>query len=131
VIDDDHATTDLLTMMLEKDFEVIVAHTGEEGINAVRQYNPLAIILDVLLPDEKGWQICKSIREFSQVPILMLSALAESGMVMRALELGADDFLTKPVSSRILKAYISRLTQRAQAELEAEALKAHFQPSVS
>jgi len=130
VIDDDQATTDLLTLMLEKDFEVIVAHTGEDGINAVRLFKPHAIILDVLLPDEKGWQICKSIREFSQVPILMLSALAESGMMMRALELGADDFLTKPVSPRILVAYINRLSQRAQAELEAEALKANFQPSI-
>ncbi len=122
IIDDDQILTDMLKLSLEQDaFEVITANSGEAGLRAVRQENPDLIILDLVMPGVDGWQVCKAIRESSQVPILVLSALDKPGVVSRALDEGADDFLIKPVSTEILIAHIKKLIRRARAETEAKA----------
>ncbi len=117
VIDDDFAMTEMLKLLLEPNaFQVYEAHSGPEGINATRQFNPEVIILDLLLPDMDGWQICKNIRSFSKVPILVLSAMSKPGMVARALDEGADDYLLKPMQANVLIARLKRLAQRGRAE---------------
>jgi DNA-binding response OmpR family regulator len=120
VIDDDDAMTDLVKMVLEpKSFEVYTVNSGPEGIQATLQIDPDIIILDLLMPDMDGWEVCKKIREFSHTPILVLSVINKPGMVERALDEGADDYLIKPVPSGSLIARLNTLLRRARAEQEA------------
>jgi two-component system KDP operon response regulator KdpE len=120
VIDDDDAMTDMIKHILEPNsFDVMVANSGPEGIRKSRQNNPEVVILDLLMPDMDGWEVCKAIREFSQMPILVISAISKPGMVAKALDEGADDYLLKPVTSNVLIANVRRLARRARAEREA------------
>lgn len=117
VIDDDVAMTEMLRIMLEPNaFMVTTAHTGEEGIELARLMSPDVVVLDLYMPAMDGWQVCKAIRAFSQVPILVLSALSKPGTVAQALNEGADDFLVKPVPSGVLVAHLKNLARRARAE---------------
>lgn len=115
VIDDDPAMTDLLKLLLEPSLSnVYTANTGPEGIRLVRSENPDIIILDLMMPDMNGWQVCNIVREFSKVPILILSALDSPGLVAAALDSGADDYLIKPVPSSVLIAHINKLVRRTR-----------------
>ena len=119
VIDDDKEMTDMLKVILEpKTFDVVAANNSLLGIDLVRQVKPDVVVLDLLMPDMDGWQVCKEIRKFSQVPILVLSAISKPGMVARALDEGADDYLLKPMPSSMLIAHIKKLARRAKAEQE-------------
>lgn len=123
VIDDDQAMTEMLRLVLEPNaFEVHEAHSGQEGIEAARHMNPEVVVLDLLMPGMDGWEVCKEIRSFSQVPILVLSAISKPGIVARALDEGADDYLLKPMPSSVLIAHLKRLARRARAEQEANIL---------
>jgi DNA-binding response OmpR family regulator len=113
VIDDDIEMTDLLRIILVPEhFEVTTANSGIKGIELSRQIEPDVIILDLLMPVIDGWQVCREIRKFSQVPIIILSAVNKPGMVARAIDEGADDFLLKPVPSGVLIAHINKFTRR-------------------
>ncbi len=113
VIDDDPAMTELLAMLLKThSLDVYMANTGEEGINLSREISPDVIILDLMMPGMDGWQVCTQVRSFSNVPILILSALDNPGMVASALDDGADDYLVKPVPVGVLLAHINTLTRR-------------------
>lgn len=119
VVDDDQAMTEMLRLVLEPNaFEVHEAHSGPEGIEATRQLNPEVVVLDLLMPGMDGWEVCKEIRSFSQVPILVLSAISKPGIIARALDEGADDYLLKPMPSSVLIAHLKRLARRARAEQE-------------
>ena len=113
VIDDDPAMTELLKILLQTTGALVIsAHTGPEGIKLTHHLNPDILILDLMMPDMDGWQVCKEIRKFSNVPILILSALDHPAMVAAALDAGADDYLIKPVSSGMLLAHIRNLLKR-------------------
>ena len=115
VIDDDPAMTELLKILLQATKALVhTANTGQDGIDITRKVNPDIVILDLMMPEMDGWEVCKIIREFSQVPILILSALDHPGMVAAALDAGADDYLIKPVSSGMLIAHIQNLLKRKQ-----------------
>jgi DNA-binding response OmpR family regulator len=116
VIDDDVAMTEMLRMILEPNaFDVSVANSGPEGIDAARNTNPEVIILALAMPDMDGWEVCREIRTFSQVPLLVLSAISNPGMVAKALDEGADDFLLKPMTSSVLIAHLKRLVWRSRS----------------
>lgn len=120
VIDDDPAMTELLKIQLQSDtVTVYIAYSGEEGIALVRKTGPDIIILDLLMPELDGWQTCKRIREFTQTPILILSALDNPGLVANALDAGADDYLVKPVSNNMLNLHLKNLTRRNHANKDA------------
>jgi two-component system response regulator RegX3 len=120
VIDDDNATTDLFKLILKpNEFEVHVANSGPEGIDATHRLSPDVVVLDLLMPQMDGSDVCRAIRSFSQVPILVLSAVSKPGMVAQALDEGADDYLLKPITSSVLIARLKRLVWRARAESEA------------
>lgn len=124
VIDDDKVLTDMLEISLDPVyFNVITANSGESGLAAARTQKPDVIILDLVMPGVNGWQIGKAIREFSNIPILVLSALDKPEVVTSALDEGADDFLLKPVSMEILVAHLNKLTRRARAEMEATSIR--------
>jgi DNA-binding response OmpR family regulator len=113
VIDDDTAVTDLLSVLLKSHgFDVRVTNNSTEGLGFIRDEEFDLVILDLMMPEMDGWEICKEVRSFSQVPIIVLSALNDPSMVASVLDAGADDYLTKPTPSRILVAHINRLTRR-------------------
>jgi DNA-binding response OmpR family regulator len=120
VVDDDIEMTDLIKLILEPtDYEVISSNSGLEGLELARKMRPDVIIIDLIMPGMDGWQVCKEIRKFSQVPILVLSAISNPSLVARALDEGADDYLLKPMPSGVLIAHLKNLTRRARAEREA------------
>jgi two-component system KDP operon response regulator KdpE len=113
VIDNDTGMTDLLTILLTPaSSAVLTANTAEKGIELVKTEKPDVVILDLILPEAKGWEICRAIREFSDVPLLILSAFDTPGMIAQALDNGADDYLTKPISSGTLIARLRKLVRR-------------------
>jgi DNA-binding response OmpR family regulator len=116
VIDDDSAVTDLLSLLLKSNgFEVSATNNSSEGLSMIRDISPDVVILDLMMPEMDGWQICKAVREFSQVPIIILSALNDPSMIASVLDAGADDYLTKPTPSRVLIAHINRLINRTSS----------------
>ncbi len=117
IIDDDDATTEMFKLILEpKQFEVHVVNSGPEGIEAARRISPEVIVLDLLMPEMDGSEVCREIRTFSDVPILVLSAVSKPGVIAQALDEGADDYLLKPITSSVLIARLKRLAWRARAE---------------
>ncbi len=116
-IDDDAATTELLSLLLSTHgFEVLMANSGRAGVEMVRRESPDVVILDLMMPEMDGWEVCKAIRAFSQVPILILSALDSPGKVASALDAGADDYLVKPVPSGVLVARLLNLVRRSDGQ---------------
>jgi DNA-binding response OmpR family regulator len=120
VIDDDFETTDLLKIILEPNsFDVYTANSAPTGIEMAHKLSPDVMIVDLLMPGMDGLKVCKEVREFSNVPILVLSAVNKPGIVARALDEGADDYLAKPMKSSVLIAHLNKLARRARAEKEA------------
>jgi two-component system KDP operon response regulator KdpE len=118
VIDDDVAMTDLVELLLAPSaVDVIKTNSALEGLNLAKKHVPEMIILDLMMPDLDGWQLCKRIREFSSVPILIISALDSPGLVAKALDLGADDFLVKPITRSILIANVNKMVRRSNSTL--------------
>ena len=114
-IDDDTAMTDLLRLTLETKLEIITTNSSLDADQKVKEQSPDLILLDLMMNDMDGWEVCKLIREFSKIPILILSALDSPGLVATALDAGADDYLIKPVASGVLLAHIHKLARRGQS----------------
>jgi two-component system response regulator MtrA len=113
LIDDDPATTDMLEILIQSyPCSVLAANSGEDAITLAQAEKPDLIILDVMMLDMDGLDICKALRKFTSAPILMLSALYTPEMVAKALDSGADDYLSKPVPSQVLFAHIKSLSRR-------------------
>ena len=130
VIDDDLAMTELLKLILEPtEARVFAANSGAAGLESFKETNPDIVVLDLMMPGMDGWQVCQSIRELSRVPIMILSILDNPGLVARALDLGADDFLVKPVKSATLIAHINNLTRRSN-ELNPQTAPLKIDPAV-
>lgn len=113
VIDDDNNICELLRMYLEKEgYEVRTANDGQAGINAFRMYEPDMVLLDVMMPIKDGWQVCREIREHSSKPIIMITAKGETIDKVLGLELGADDFIVKPLDMKEVFARIKAVLRR-------------------
>ncbi len=113
VIDDDPAMTDLFKLILmSTNAEVLTANSGDEGIQLVRAELPDMVILDLMMPGKDGWQTTQEIRAISRVPIMVLSVIDNPGLVARALDAGADDYMIKPANRNTLIAHINNLTRR-------------------
>ncbi len=129
-IDDDPAITELLSVLLKATgFDVLVANSGEEGVRLIREKLPRVVILDLMMPDMDGWQVCKAVRTFSSLPILILSALDDPSVVASILDTGADDYLVKPVPSAVLVAHINKLVRRTGSLQEIPHDSARWHPS--
>jgi DNA-binding response OmpR family regulator len=112
-IDDDVAITELLATILRvQGFDVITANDGLAGIELIKDKAPQVVVLDLMMPGMDGWEVCKALRAFSNIPILILSALNDPSIVASILDAGADDYLVKPVPSAVLVAHINRLCRR-------------------
>jgi len=116
VVDDEEPIAEILRFQLEKaGYEVTVAGDGEEAVRCVQQKSIDLILLDLMLPKKDGFEVCKEVRQFSAVPIIMVTARdAELDKVL-GLELGADDYVTKPFSARELLARVKANLRRQVA----------------
>lgn len=119
IINDENITTDVNRYILASDIhEILSVDSGLEGIAATQRWHPDIVIIDAGLPNKDGWQVCRDIRKFSQVPILVLSILSSPDLVVKALDEGADDFLSKPVREEVLMAHINKLTRRSKNQAD-------------
>jgi len=118
VVDDERPIAEILKYNLEKDgFEVILAYDGQEALDLVVREQPDLIILDIMLPKKDGFTVCKEIRSAKLVPIIMLSARETEIDKVLGLELGADDYVTKPFSAREVTARVKAILRRSRANL--------------
>ena len=117
VIEDDSTLLDVLKYNLKKEgYEVITAADGVEGLELARRKKPDLIILDLMLPSLDGLEICRILRKDMIVPILMLTARVEEIDIILGLEMGADDYMTKPFSMRELLARVRAMLRRAEMQ---------------
>jgi two-component system KDP operon response regulator KdpE len=124
VVDDERRMVGFIRLNLEQDgFEVIEAYNGSEALERLRDSLPDLILLDVMMPDIDGFEVLRTIREISQVPVIMLTAKGEENDKVRGLELGADDYVTKPFSPRELVSRVKAVLRRGSTfEEDAEGL---------
>jgi DNA-binding response OmpR family regulator len=109
-IDDDPALTEMTVLLLGSfGMQVLAANDGEVGVRLVRAEAPHLVILDMMMPGMDGWQVCRTIRAFSQVPILAYSALTTPQEISSALEAGANAYLAKPAQIDVLLEQINKL----------------------
>jgi two-component system KDP operon response regulator KdpE len=118
VIDDNSRDRRLLRDALEAEgYEVEEAAGGTEGLRALFTSRPDLVVLDVLMPSMDGWTVCQRIREITDVPVIMLTALNQPEEEVKGLELGADDFVSKPLSPRQLVARVRAVLRRTRAPI--------------
>ena len=114
IVEDDINIADLLRLYLEKDgFEVYRAVDGGEGVRLAREKEPDLVLLDIMLPVMDGWAVCREIRKTSQVPIIMLTAKGETSDKISGLDMGADDYVTKPFEIGELLSRIHAVMRRS------------------
>lgn len=115
VIDDDVNICELLRMYLEKEgYEVRTASDGEEGVEDIRKHEPDIVLLDVMMPKKDGWQVCREIREHFTTPIIMITAKGDTIDKVLGLELGADDYIAKPLDMKEVFARIKAVLRRCK-----------------
>jgi DNA-binding response OmpR family regulator len=116
VVDDDHKIVDLAKLYLEKDgYRVVVAYNGHTALELARREHPALIVLDLLMPEMDGREVCRILRAESSVPIIMLTARTEDTDKLVGLEIGADDYITKPCNFRELVARVRAVLRRTYA----------------
>ena len=114
VVEDDSNIAELLRLYMGKDgFEVAIAPDGGKAVEMFESYQPDIVLLDIMLPIMDGWQVCGEIRKTSKVPIIMLTAKGETGDKISGLELGADDYITKPFEVKELLARVHAVMRRS------------------
>ena len=114
VVDDDPNIAQLVRLYLEKEgYEVTVAGRGDEALAAFQKNPPSLMLLDIMLPGMDGWQVCRAVRQMSNIPIIMLSAKDETFDKVLGLELGADDYITKPFEGKELVARVKAVLRRS------------------
>ena len=115
VVDDDIKTVEVVSLYLKHDgYHVLAAHEGNEALRLARESHPDLIVLDIMLPGRDGMDICRALRSESDVPIIMLTARTEEEDKLKGLDLGADDYIVKPFSTRELAARIRAVLRRLQ-----------------
>jgi two-component system KDP operon response regulator KdpE len=113
LIDDNLDLLDVLTISLEsKGHRVLKAGDGRTGLEMFQQHHPDLVVLDVMMPSMSGWEVCRCLRETSNVPIILLTVLGQEKDIVRGLREGADDYVIKPFSSRELLERIQALLRR-------------------
>ena len=116
VVDDEERMVRFIRLNLEHDgFEVLVAFNGRQALDRVREDLPDLVLLDVMMPDMDGFEVLRMLREFSDVPVIMLTARSMEEDIVHGLELGADDYITKPFSPRVLVSRVRAVLRRVEA----------------
>jgi DNA-binding response OmpR family regulator len=125
VVDDDVKTVELVKLYLDRDgYQVLTAYNGVEALRLAREGYPDLIVLDLMLPDIDGLEICRTLRRESDIPIIMLTARTTDRDKLAGLDLGADDYVTKPFSPKELAARVRAVLRRLPGERGPEEIKA-------
>ena len=115
IADDDAHISELIALYMEKEgYETLEAHTGREAIESFKEHDPDIVLLDIMMPDTDGYQVCREIRQMGQTPIIMISAKGETFDKVLGLELGADDYIVKPFDSKELIARVKSVLRRSE-----------------
>ena len=121
IVEDDVNIAELLKIYLQKDgFDTQNAYDGKKAVEMAAEFQPDIMLLDIMLPGMDGWQVCREVRKTSQVPIIMLTAKGESTDKISGLEMGADDYVTKPFDPKELVARIHAVMRRTDGGEPAE-----------
>lgn len=119
VVDDDTNICELLRLYLEKEqYRVLLAHDGVTALKVFQENNPDLVLLDIMLPQLDGWQVCREIRKTSNKPIIMLTAKGETFDKVLGLELGADDYVVKPFDTKEVVARVKAVLRRTSGSPE-------------
>lgn len=114
LIDDDPAICNLYKFTLERlGFDVKTAYNGIDGLKLAYNFQPEIILLDIMMPELSGWDTCQRLRQMCNVPIIMLTALKQQEAIIKGLEMGADDYLVKPVTNTELAARMKAVLRRS------------------
>src|SRR3954471_24139278 len=121
LVDDERHIVELVRLYLDREgFAIEPAYTGTEALEKFAATGPALVILDLMLPELEGWEVCKRIRRESDVPIIMLTARGDDVDKIVGLELGADDYLTKPFNPRELVARVKAVLRRSATQKSAD-----------
>lgn len=127
VVDDDTKTAELVSLYLQKEgFQVVVGNDGSEALRIARSRRPDLIVLDWMLPLVDGPDVCRILRSESNVPIIMLTAKTTEEDTLRGLDLGADDYMTKPFSPREVVARVRAVLRRTREDLDRTSSEVRF-----
>lgn len=117
IADDDKHIAELIKLYFEKDgFTTVTAHDGKKAVELFKSEAPAMVILDVMMPEMDGWQVCREIRRVSNIPIIMLTAKGETFDKVLGLELGADDYMVKPFEPKELIARVKAVLRRSDTK---------------
>ena len=120
IIEDDASIATLTRLQLEsKNYLVQIANNGAEGLRQAYGWQPELVLLDVMMPDMDGWTVCQRLRELSDVPIIFVTAVGQERNIVRGLQLGADDYIIKPFSTKELHARIEAVLRRHRSATNA------------
>lgn len=122
IADDNADITDVLAAYVKKEgYEPVIAADGEEALRLFRQYDPAAVLLDVMMPKEDGYEVCRKIRAFSDTPVILITARGEDFERVMGLDIGADDYIVKPFSPNEvmarLRAVLRRMTRSEREKI--------------
>ncbi|MCY9659431.1 response regulator transcription factor [Paenibacillus chondroitinus] len=121
VIEDDPYISDLIGLYAEKSgYTISIAHNGLKGLEMFYESPPDLVILDIMMPEMDGWEVCKEIRRFDKTPVIMLTGKGENCDKLKGFDLGTDDYLVKPFDPNELMARIKAVLRRANPMLEAD-----------
>ena len=127
IVDDDQNICELLRLYIEKEgYDTRIANDGKAALEVFDEYNPDLIMLDIMLPELDGWQVCREIRKKSQCPIIMLTAKSELFDKVLGLELGADDYVVKPFEAKEIVARIKAVLRRSGTNDEDAVKEVHY-----
>lgn len=131
IADDDQHIAELIKVYFEKDgFSTVIANNGKKAVELFKSEAPAIVILDVMMPEMDGWQVCREIRRVSNIPIIMLTAKGETFDKVLGLELGADDYMVKPFEPKELIARVKAVLRRSDTK-EASAEKEIVFPNLT
>ena len=116
IADDNQDITDILATYVEKEgYEPVIARDGEEAVRLFNETNPIAVLLDVMMPKEDGYEVCRKIRSKSNVPIILITARGEDFERIMGLDIGADDYIVKPFSPSEVMARVRAILRRVNS----------------
>ena len=114
IVDDDEHIVELIKLYMDKEgFDTVTANNGKKAVELFKSEAPAIVILDVMMPRMDGWEVCRQIRKDSKVPIIMLTAKGEEMDELQGFECGADEYIAKPFSPKILTARVDAIIRRA------------------
>jgi DNA-binding response OmpR family regulator len=121
VIEDDIPLTKTLErILIAADYRPMICYTAEDGLRLALLEKPDLVLLDVMIPNMGGWEVCRQVREYSHVPIIFLTALGDAEYIVRGLEIGADDYVVKPFEPSVILARIRAHLRRVSASDQQE-----------